>query len=109
MQIRTIALLAGFASLFAGLDQANACTPHDTCLDIQYCMSPAGKEFSQPIRDAANKGDGQGIGADTSACQHKYGQPGPSGSWDSVSGGCQASDFAALGKKALGGNPGSCD
>jgi hypothetical protein len=96
-------------SVLGGITQANACQARATCINIQWCMNSAnGREFAQPLVTAAQGGDGQGVGADASACQNKYGQSGPN-DWGSVSAGCQAGDFAALGKKALGGNPGTCD
>jgi hypothetical protein len=57
--------------MFSGF--AHACDPHGVCLDIQWCMSSSGHEFSGPITNAATGGDGNGVGVDTAACQHKYG------------------------------------
>jgi len=101
---------AAVALLCAAGGQAMACEPHGTCIDIQWCMNPTnGKEFSSSISIAATKNDGNTIGTDTTACQNKYGSPGPTGGWGTVSAGCTAADFVALGKKALGLNPATCD
>jgi hypothetical protein len=102
-----ILALAFFA---VGTGNAWACNTRGTCLGIQWCMNGAnGHEFSGPITQAATNGDGNGVGVDTAACQHKYGQHSTPPSWDGDSAGCSNPDYAALGKKALGGNPGTCD
>lgn len=110
MNMQTFALAVAAASALFTLDHAAAAcrNPHSTCLDIQWCMTPSGREFSGPITTAARNGDGNGVGVDTAACQHKYGQPGPGGSWDTVSAGCSNPEYAAIGKKALNGVP-ACD
>lgn len=106
MNYRYIVLLAGFISCVGTIDQASACVTRDTCLDIRWCMNPAnGHEFSGPLVTAARGGDGQGVGADASACQNKYGQNGPH-NWGWASAGCLWNDYANLGKKALAN---SCD
>jgi hypothetical protein len=100
-----LGLLVGLTSLFAGFGQANACDARGTCLGIQWCLSVnQGREYAGPIADAIKNGDANGIGVDTAACQHKYGQ----GGWDRDSAGCNATDYTVLGKKALGG-PAACD
>jgi hypothetical protein len=95
--------LAASALIIAGsLTQApaNACETVDVCKDILWCMDPSnGHEFAQPLKDAAAKGDGQGIGADAGVCQHKYGQHGPR-DWDAVDNQCSANDHSTQGKKA---------
>jgi hypothetical protein len=103
-----IRVLLALPLAFAFSSFAYACDPHAVCLDIQWCMSN-GKEFSGPISTAARGGDGNGIGVDTAACQHKYGTKNQPVNWGNVSASCSNTDYAAIGKKALGGSSASCD
>jgi hypothetical protein len=101
----SMALLVGFAVLLAGMSQASACDPRGTCLGILWCLSvDQGREFAAPIRTAINNSDANGIGVDTAACQHRYGQ----GGWDRDSATCNATDYVTLGKRALEGAA-ACD
>jgi hypothetical protein len=105
----TVAVLMGFSSPLLFLNHASACDPHAVCLDIQWCMTSQGREYATPIRTAASKGDGNGVGVDTAACQHKYGTRTQPVNWNNVSRGCSNVDYAAIAKKALGGSSASCD
>ncbi len=108
MQQLSSAAMSGALLVVLSSSLAAACDPRPVCINIQWCMGGSGHEYSKALIEVAKAGDGNGVGVDTAACQHKYGQKTPHG-WDSVSAGCTKPDYAALGKKALGGNPGSCD
>lgn len=108
MRYLCLAATAAVLSSVLSSSLAAACEPRPVCINIQWCMTGSGHEYNDALIKAAQQGDGNGVGVDTAACQHKYGQKTPQG-WDSVSAGCTNSDYAAIGKKALGGTPGSCD
>jgi hypothetical protein len=89
------------------ISPSTACDTVATCKGIAFCINKldAGNaDTSKAISTAASHGDGNGVGVDTAACQHKFG----GGSWDAASAGCTNADYAALGKKALNGSAG-CD
>jgi hypothetical protein len=103
MLTRTFCLSVLFI-LAAQSGSALACDSVNTCKDIAWCMIDSnGHEFSAPLRDVASKGQGDQVGGDASGCQNKYGQHSNPHDWGSVSSGCLNPDFAAMGKKALGG------
>jgi hypothetical protein len=111
MNRSAIIFVVGLASSLLFSSLASACEPRAVCLGIQWCTVDAnGHEFAKPIRTAAGTGDGNGVGVDTAACQHKYGTKTQPIGWDNVSAGCKNDEYALIGKKALGGSsPSSCD